>query len=261
MDALTALIIFAAGVGGGVIAGMVGGGSIITFPVMLAIGLPPIVATASNIVALTLSNITGVFADLKRLPRWNKSFATLAACSMLGSAVGAALLLVASEEWFALAIPLLMGLGTAVFAFSEKIKQWAALGAAVSGGEEYSGMHFVLVAATAVYGSFFGASFTVLLLAVLSLAASDLRSINVTKNLLAGIIGVVAIVIFIVQSVVATQGVVAVLPTIVLTIGAMVGGYVGGRLASVLPEKLMRWIVIGIGTFLTVHYALKYWLI
>lgn len=80
-----------------------------------------------------------------------------------------------------------------------------------------------------------------------------------TKNLLAGIIGTVAIVIFVVQSVVAARGVVAVLPTIVLTIGAMAGGYVGGWLASVLPAKLMRWIVIAVGTFLTIYYAWKYW--
>lgn len=166
MDALTALLVFGAGVAGGVFAGMVGGGSIITFPVMLSIGLPPIVATASNIVALTLSNITGVFADLKRMPRWNKSFATLAAWSMLGSAIGAVLLLITPEKWFTAAIPLLVGLGTAVFAFSENLKRWASSGASASDGHEYSGLQFLLVTATAVYGSYFGASFTVLLLAV-----------------------------------------------------------------------------------------------
>ena len=259
MDAVAIFFIFGAGLAGGIIAGMVGGGSLVTFPAMLFVGLPPIVATASNIVALTVANITGVFGNLKRLPQLNKSFVILAGCSMVGSAIGAILLLVTSEGWFTVAIPLLMGLGTAVFAFSENIKRWAASGASELDQNKYSSMQILLVSATAIYGGYFGASFTVLLLAVLSLAGGDFCSINVTKNIWAGAIGMVAVVIFVIQSALSTQGVVAVLPTIVLTGGAMVGGYVGGWLAGVIPTRLMKWIVIGIGTFLTLYYARKYW--
>jgi uncharacterized membrane protein YfcA len=255
MDAFSVLLVLGAGVAGGAIAGMVGGGSIITFPVMLAVGLPPIVATASNIVALTVANIAGVFAALKHLPSWDKSFVALAACSILGSAVGAVFLLIASETWFALAIPVLMGVGTATFAFSEQIKQWMTAQKSLSAET----IQCALVAATAVYGSFFGASFTVLLLAVISLTVPDLRAANVIKNLLGGLIGVVAIIIFLIGGVVGTRWVIAPLPTLFLTIGAVVGGYMGGWLVTVIPRQLMRWLVIAIGVLLTIYYARRYW--
>jgi uncharacterized membrane protein YfcA len=87
MEITAGLVVVVAGVIGGVIAGMIGGGSIITFPAMLEIGLPSTVATASNIVALTLSNMSGVFADPKKLPNWNRSFKRLVLWALLGSAI------------------------------------------------------------------------------------------------------------------------------------------------------------------------------
>lgn len=262
MDFPTVVLVLTAGFGGGVIAGLVGGGSLITFPVMLYIGLPPIVATASNIVALTLSNIAAVFADYKRVPAWNKRFAIVVACSIFGSIVGAVLLLLSGEEKFTTAIPLLMGFGTALFAFSENIKRWANSHAAgARRTDAYGTTQLVLVTITAAYGGYFGASFTIMLLAVLSLGSNDFRSVNVTKNVLAGLIGIVAVILFVVQSVIVEKGVVAWWPTTILTLGALVGGYVGGFLGKIIPVKWVRYIVIGIGMYLTMHYARKYWLL
>lgn len=263
MDALTAVMLFPAGIAGGVIAGMVGGGSLVTFPAMLSIGVSPIVATASNIVALTLSNITAVFADQARLPHRDKSFLILIGYAVAGSAIGAILLLVTAEKLFTVGIPLLMGLGTALFAFSNNIRRWASSRATrVKPGSDYCSLHLLLVAATAVYGSYFGASFTVMLLAVLSFGSlGDFRSINMMKNLLAGLIGIVAIVFFGIQSSVASEPVIAFLPTIALTLGAVGGGYLGGWLPRVMSATLLRWIVIAIGVFLTLFYARKYWMI
>lgn len=257
MDTPDIFIVIIAGLAGGVIAGMVGGGSIVTFPAMLYIGLPPVMATASNIVALTLSNVAGVFADLKRLPPLDRAFGVTVACACVGSAAGAALLLVTPEKYFTPAIPLLIGLGTTVFAFSDRIKRYMARGEPDPVG--HSAVQYVLIAATAVYGSFFGASFTVLLIAVLSLSSSDQRSINVTKNLLASLIGMVAVIIFIIQTASDAHGVIAVLPTALLTAAAAAGGYLGGWLARRIPANWLRWIVIAIGVYLTIYYACKYW--
>ena len=251
------IIVIGAGLGGGIIAGMVGGGSIVTFPAMLWIGLPPVMATASNIVALTLSNVAGVFADLKRVPRLDRPFAVTLACAFVGSIAGAILLLVTPEEYFTPAIPLLIGLGTTVFVFSDRIKRYMARGEPDQRG--HSAVQYLLIAATAVYGSYFGASFTVLLIAVLSLSSSDQRSINVTKNLLASFIGLVAVVIFIIQTASDAHGVIAVLPTALLTAGATAGGYLGGWLARWLPAKWVRRIVVATGVGLTIYYARKYW--
>jgi uncharacterized membrane protein YfcA len=148
-----------------------------------------------------------------------------------------------------------VGTGTATFAFSKKITQWA--GPQTDG--EYSSVQHALVAATAVYGSYFGASFAVLLLALLSLTASGYRDLNVVKNLLAGLIGIVAIVIFTIQSLIAQEPIIAVVPTGLLTLGAIAGGYLGAWIARILPVRLMKPAVILFGTYWTVEYARKYW--
>ena len=107
----------------------------------------------------------------------------------------------------------------------------------------------------AVYGGYFGAGMSVMLLAILSgTRPDDFRAINVIKNLLASLTSVVAVLVFV------AQGVVAWPPTLVVMAGAALGGFAGGRLVPVVSPDLMRWAVIAVGTVLTVVYARRYWL-
>jgi hypothetical protein len=117
------------------------------------------------------------------------------------------------------------------------------------------GLRLLLFAPVAVYGGYFGAGMSVMLLAILSLGdKDDFRATNVIKNLLAGLTSLVAAVVFV------FQGMVAWPPTMVMMGGALIGGFLGGRLARVLPPNLIRGIVITVGTILTVIYAWRYWL-
>ena len=109
MDSHAGLLLFAAGLVGGIITAMVGGASLICFPALLAAGLPPIIANASSTVALTPGNLVAGLADLERMPRWDRAFAALALIAIAGSVAGAALLLATPEKAFTAVVPLSSG--------------------------------------------------------------------------------------------------------------------------------------------------------
>ena len=239
-------MLFGAGVAGGIVTAIVGGASLITFPALLAAGLPPIVANASNTVALVPGNFMAGLADLQRRPRWDRSFLALLLVCAVGSAAGAGLLLVTPEKAFTAVVPLLIGFATILFAQSARIRRWVTP----------SGRPGVLwFAPVAVYGGYFGAGKSVMLLALLSVSrAEDFRATNVLKNLLSALTSFVAVVVFLVQGIVAWPS------TLVVMAGAVGGGFLGGRLVRVLPAPAVRWIVIAAGSALTLVYAWRYWL-
>ena len=240
-------MLFGAGLVGGIVTAIVGGASLITFPALLAAGLPPIVANASNAVALTPGNFMGGLADLQRRPPWDRSFLGLLVVCVVGSAAGAVLLLMTPEKAFTAVVPLLIGFATVLFAQSGRIRDWIRIPSWRPGI-----LWFVPVA---IYGGYFGAGMSVMLLALLSLGrADDFRATNVLKNLLSGLTGVVAVVVFLLQGIVAWP------PTLVMMAGALVGGFLGGRLVRVLPPGVVRFVVIAVGSVLTLVYAWRYWL-
>jgi len=247
------LPLFGAGLAGGIVTAMVGGASLITFPALLAAGLPPIVANATSTVALTPGNLVAGLADLERIPRWDRTFASLALIAVVGSATGAALLLATPEKAFTAVVPLLIGFATILFALSGRIRLWiVSRGGGGAPSAAWSGLMFVPVA---VYGGYFGAGMSVMILAIMSVSRADeFRTANVIKNLLSGLTSFVAVLIFVVQGTVAWP------PALAVMAGATIGGFLGGRLARVLPPELMRWIVIAVGTVLTAIYAHRYWL-
>ena len=252
MDGPSALLLFGAGLAGGVVTAIVGGASLITFPALLAAGLPAIIANASNSVALTPANLVAGFGDLQRLPRWDRSLAGLCALAVAGSVAGAVLLLLTPEKAFTAVVPVLIGLATILFALSGRIRGWIASRATRGGSSHRLGM--VLFAPVAVYGGYFGAGMSVMLLAILSVSRTEeYRANNVIKNLLSGLTGLVAVVVFI------HQGVVAWPPTLTTMAGGLVGGFLGGRLARVFTAEVARAVVITVGTVLTLVYAWRYW--
>jgi uncharacterized protein len=254
MDAQAGLMLLGAGLAGGIVTAIVGGASLITFPALLAAGLPPIVANASNTVALTPGNFMASLADLERRPRWDRSFLALVLVCAAGSVAGALLLLVTPEKAFTAVVPLLIGFATILFAQSGRIRRWI-LTRPNAGTARREGPGILWFAPVAVYGGYFGAGMSVMLLALLSVRrAEDFRATNVLKNLLSGLTSFVAVVVFMVQGIVAWPS------TLVMMAGALIGGFLGGRLVRVLPPGVVRWIVIAAGSVLTLVYAWRYWL-
>ena len=256
MEIQTALMLFGAGVLGGALAGFVGGASLITFPALLAAGLPPVTATTSNLAAISPANFIAAFSDRAQMPPLDRAFAGLVLASVVGALAGAALLLLTPGRLFELLVPLLLGFATVLFAFSPQIVTRLRARAQARGGSEprLAVTSVPMLLPVSVYGGYFGAGVGVLLLAVLSVAtAGDYRAANVIKNLVTGINTVVVVIYF------AVNGAVAWPPALVMMAGALIGGLMGGQLARVAPPIFMRFAVVAIGALLTIAYAWRYW--
>jgi uncharacterized membrane protein YfcA len=256
MDLWTGLMLSGAGLAGGVVTAVVGGSSLITFPAMLAAGLPPVIASTSNTIALTPSNFVAAAADFERMPKGRASFYAAAFVSLGGGIAGALLLLWTPERAFMGLIPVLIGAATLLFALAGPIRAWifrhADDPAARSARADRLGL--VLLAPVAVYGGYFGAGMSVMLLAILSLgAAADFRAINVLKNLLSGGISLVAVAVYLIQGAVSWP------ETLAMMAGALAGGIAGGRLVRVIPARLLYWTVVVAGCFFTALFARRYW--
>ncbi len=122
MEALTAFFLTGTGFLGGIITAVVGGSSIICFPAMLAVGLPPIVASASNTTAVVPAHLIAAYSDRGRAPTWRREVLALALVGFLGSAVGAMLLVALPSTVFVTVVPILVGLATLLFAFGERLR-------------------------------------------------------------------------------------------------------------------------------------------
>jgi uncharacterized membrane protein YfcA len=244
-------LLVAAGLAGGIVNALAGGATLLTFPAMIFAGLPPVIANASNAVAIAPGHAIAALADRERLPRFDRGLAAKMLVTFLGGTAGAFLLLVIPERLFILPVPALVGFATLLFAAAPSIQGWAN---ARHGANRSSPWGGVSLALASIYGGFFGAGLGVILTAVLSITEpGDLRAIKVLKNLLATVVSLSTLVIF------SVEGVVRWPETLVMLAGAMLGGYLGGHLIRVLPASVVRHIVIAAGVIMTLIYADKYW--
>jgi len=255
MDIVPALMLVAAGVIGGAISALVGGAAIVTFPALIAAGLSPVVATATNLVALTPGNFLAALYDRTQLPPLDRAFAGLVAWSLLGAAIGAVLLLLTPERMFAVLLPALLGFATVLFAYAGRISAWLQARAAAQGAGAQRRHRVAAMLPVSIYGGYFGAGVGVLLLGVLSVGTGgDYRSANVIKNLVTSLNSMVAASIFI------WQGIVSWPATVAMMAGALLGAYIGARIAQVVPREVMRVVVVAMGALLTAAFAWRYWL-
>jgi uncharacterized protein len=250
MDIQTAVLLAGAGLVGGVVNAIAGGATLITFPAMLAAGLPPVIANASNAVAVTPGHLMAALADRYQLPVLDRRLAATLATAFAGGVLGAGLLLTTPEQIFTALVPALTALATLIFALGKRLRtalaQWAG-----PGGEK---LRNALLLPTSAYGGYFGAGLGVMLLALLMISSHDeIRAINALKNLLATIISLATLMIF------AIQGVIRWPETLLMLAGALCGGMLGGRLIAILPADRVRAIVIAIGIFMSTVYAWRYW--
>ena len=253
MDIWISGLLLAAGVAGGLINALAGGATLITFPAMLAAGLPAITANASNAVAISPGHLIAALADRAKLPPPTLRTISFIIVSLAGGVAGAIVLLLLPERLFVLPVPALIGFATLLFAFAPQIQTWTIRRqmTAELPSTESSGL---VLGLACVYGGFFGAGLGVILTAVLSITEpGDIRAIKALKNLLATCVSLSATAIFILQGAVRWP------ETTVMLLGAMLGGYAGGRLIRVLPAHIVRQVVIVAGAAMTVIYAMRYW--
>jgi uncharacterized membrane protein YfcA len=250
-----ALLLILSGIAGGAISSLVGGAALVTYPVLLAIGIPPVVATMCNLVALSPGNLLAAIYDRSQLPPFNRSFVALVIASLLGALVGALVLLVTPEHVFEVLVPILLGFATVLFAYAGRISAFVRARAGDRAKSPHRWGHSIgVILPVSFYGGYFGAGVGVLLLGVLSIGSpGDYRATNVTKNLVTSLNSLTAAGVFILQGGVLWP------PTLVMMAGALVGAVIGARLAQVAPHALMRVVVVVVGALLTVVFAWRYW--
>lgn len=249
LDALGAAALFGASLLGGAMNAIAGGASFITFPTLLALGLPPIPANATNTVGIWPATLAGAGALREDLATQRERLVPLAVTSVLGGIAGALLLLRTPTVTFVHLLPWLMLVATLLFAFGRQLT------ARLRGHAPPRGMQIAVIVmqfVIAVYGGFYGGGMGMMMLAGLALAGmEDVHAMNALKNVLSTFINGVAVVTF------AVAGVVAWPYAGVMAVGAIAGGYLAARFARRLDPKFVRWFVIVSGAALTVYFFLK----
>jgi uncharacterized membrane protein YfcA len=241
---LEAVLVTLAGVAAGTINTVVGSGTLITFPTLLAFGVPPVTANVSNTVGLVPGSLSGVVGYRRELAGQRARVLRLASAALIGGIVGAVLLLVLPSSAFDAIVPVLILLGVLLVLFGPRIQRTVAARAESRGGIPDHGAWWVwpAVAAAGVYGGYFGAAQGVLLMAILGIGVADsMQRHTATKNVLALLVNAVAAVVFI--AVADIDWLVAGL----IALGSVVGGQLGATIGRRLPPGLLRAVIAVVG--------------
>ncbi|MEU6642318.1 sulfite exporter TauE/SafE family protein [Saccharomonospora sp. NPDC046836] len=245
----TAALLTLAGVAAGLVGSMAGLASLFSYPALLAAGLPPIAANVTNTVAM-ISTTTGAAAGSRQELRGQGGrLLRLSTMATLGGSVGALLLLTTPASMFELIVPWLIALGSTLLLLSDRLRQVADDRARARGGAQGSLLPAaVAVALVAVYGGYFGAGAGVLMLAVLSVSATEpLPVTNALKNIATGAANLTAAVLFAFLSPVDWAA------AAMVGAGALVGSWIGPAIVRRLPERPLRITIALAGFGLAAH--------
>ncbi|MGE2715862.1 sulfite exporter TauE/SafE family protein [Mycolicibacterium litorale] len=238
------LIVVAAGVAAGAINAVVGSGTLVTFPVLIALGYPPVVATMSNAIGLVAGGVSGAWAYRKEIAAQRGTVAALLPASALGALTGAALLLVLPDDAFEVVVPVLLVAALCLVVVQPRLQRWVAHRRATAGAAGSTPALFVAVYLVGVYGGYFAAAQGVLLMGVLGvLLVQDLQMTNGVKNLLVGAVNSLAAVMY----TVAAFDRVAWPVVGCIAIGSLVGGWLGGRFGRKLRPGWLRALIVVLG--------------
>lgn len=251
MDGLEILAVVAAGMGAGFVNAVVGSGSLITFPTLLAVGYAPVTANVSNNIGLVPGSITGAWGFRRELEGQGRRVRTLAVGSASGALMGAYLLLRLPASVFDKVVPILVLLAVALMIVQPRLARFVA-SRRKEGAREVGFVPVVLVFLAGCYGGYFGAAQGIILLAILGVfLPDDLTRSNAVKNVLAGVVNAVAAVFFVIFADVAWEAVAAV------AAGAVVGGWLGAKVGRRIPPIVLRVLVVAIGLVVAVRLLLR----
>ncbi|GHA81290.1 sulfite exporter TauE/SafE family protein [Streptomyces termitum] len=255
MSIWEALAVFAAGIGAGAINTIVGSGTLLTFPVLLATGLPPITANVSNALGLVPGSISGAIGYRRELKGQTRRVLRLGAAALVGGLIGAVLLLALPSEAFDAIVPVLIGLALVLVLFQPRIAAAVQRRRERTGSEAHpDGGPVLLVGLTlaSMYGGYFGAAQGVLYLSLMGLLLhDDLQRINAVKNILGALVNGVAAVFFLF---VADFDWTAVL---LIAVGSTLGGQIGAKVGRRLKPAVLRGVIIAVGVVAILQLTLR----
>lgn len=253
MDITSLVFAFAAAFAAGFVNAIAGGGTLISFPVLVAIGIPPVSANVTNTIALCPGYFGGVMAQRKDLSSQKQRLITMLPVGIAGGIAGGLLLLNASENSFRIIIPYLILLSAILLLLQPRLKKFVEgrLNTSVHKKAKAAPVLFVVFLA-AVYGGYFGAGLGVILLAVLGLLIDESPvKLNALKQALSLCINVSTAVYF------SFSGQVNWMVVAIMIFGSVAGGLIGGRAVTFIKPVFLRWAVVVIGFTVSVIYFIK----
>ena len=228
----------------GSINAVVGSGTLVTFPTLLACGLPAVTANVSNTVGLVPGSLSAAIGYRAELAGQRSRVLRLVSASVVGSLIGALLLLVLPSSAFDAIVPVLIALGVLLVIFGPAISRRVAARAESRGGVPHHGVWWVwpAVLLAGVYGGYFGAAQGVLLMAILGIGVVDsMQRHNATKNVLALVVNGVAAVVFLFVSHLDWRAVG------LIAVGSVIGGQIGATVGRRLPAAVLRGVIVVVG--------------
>ncbi len=244
---IDSMLILAAGFIGGVLNAVAGGGTFITFPALVASGVPVVSANATSTVAALPGYLAAAIGFRREITRVDRGLILkLTGYTLLGGVVGSALLLVSSNTAFAVLVPFLLLAATIIFLWGGRVRQWA--GEHRNAVAPFGAGTMIPVA---IYGGYFNGGLGIILLALFALwGMTDLNSMNGLKSWLSFALSLIALAIF------AAGGQIEWGPAAMMSIGTILGGYMGAPIARRIPMPHLRALIAAIGFGMT---ALFFW--
>ena len=248
MGGLEFALIALAAIAGGAVNALAGGGTLITFPLLTAMGIPAVAANITNTVALCPGYLAATIAQMKDLHGQGQRLWIFLPLSILGGIIGGIVLVKTGEQVFRTLVPYLILFATLLIAVQDPLRTW--LARRPDKIESIRGAWTVLpIIPAAIYGGYFGAGVSVIVLAVLGLVLDDsLTRLNALKHGIASSINIAAAIFFLFSGQIVWSA------AVVMAIGALIGGALGGRLAGRIRPVVLRRIIVTIGIVISLIY-------
>ncbi|MCC7188009.1 MAG: sulfite exporter TauE/SafE family protein [Anaerolineales bacterium] len=236
----------------GAVNALAGGGTLITFPMLVFLGVPPVAANVTNTVALCPGYFGGTLAQRDDLRGQEKRLWLIVPTGVVGGIAGGFLLLQTGEKMFGQLVPYLILLASSLLAIQEPVRAWLTRRMGDGQGSRLQSFAWLPVGLASIYGGYFGAGLSVIVLSALGLTLDEsLTRLNALKQAVAFAVNVAAAVFFL------FSGQVMWTFALVMAIGALVGGLLGGKLAGKIKPSTLRWIVVVIGILIAIVYFIR----
>jgi uncharacterized membrane protein YfcA len=237
----------------GAVNALAGGGTLITFPVLTAVGLPAVIANVTNTVALVPGYLGATMAQFKDLKGQRPRLLMFIPAGAVGGIIGGFLLLNSGEKLFRSLVPFLILLASMLLAVSDPVRAWLMRRIGKGGtAASLATLGVLPVGLAAIYGGYFGAGLSVIVLAVLGLFVNDsLTRLNAMKQTISFSVNMAAAIFFV------FSGNVVWPVALVMMVCALVGGTLGGRLAGRIKPSTLRWVVVVIGVIVAILYLIR----
>ncbi|MFI0406440.1 sulfite exporter TauE/SafE family protein [Actinomadura sp. 3N508] len=247
MNLLDAVAVFAAGVAAGGINTVVGSGSLITFPTLVALGYPPVVANVSNTIGLVPGSATGAYGYREELKGQRERLLRLGSGSLIGAVLGGLLLLGLPAEAFDVIVIALIAIALVLVLVQPRLQKWVLRRREGEHRPHGGAVLWIGVLLAGVYGGYFGAAQGVILIALLGIMLDeDLQRVNAAKNVLSAIVNGSAAVLFTLLWLVSDTEI-NWWAVLLIASGATVGGLIGARVGRRIPPMVLRGVIVVVG--------------